>query len=499
MILEFHNKLKQKLPQLWISSDDGTLKDFCDDHSGNHGEIPVALVKPKSIKQLQELVVFCRETGLRLQPVSSKGNHFRGDTLCASDTVVVDMSEFNEVIRTDRRNRVLMFEAGVTFNTLVEAAKRVGLRPMLPLCPKPGKSALTSYLDREPTISPRFQWDISDPMLCVEVITGTGQLFRTGAAAGPGDLTDQWKAGDAQKFPQGPGALDVMHIFQGAQGGMGVVTWCTAKAESIPVDENLYMLESELLEPLIETAYGLLRRHHPDICFILNGSALAAITHREVEDWLKGKDELSPWHLVFSISRPKIAGEEKLAYVLREIKELCKQHGLTRSLDGFQVKHQLLYDIITNPSHPVNERWWKLAGMPSTREFFFQTTLNKASSFLPTAKSICEQYRRGWENVLCYIQPQLGGRCCHMEFIFPTDSSALSASDEMLRLLAKEMKANGAFFSRPYGAFGSAAISGESGMPIIRKLKNIFDPDRIFSPNNLIFSDGPSDKTKDAA
>ncbi|MBW2366584.1 MAG: hypothetical protein JRH15_01725 [Deltaproteobacteria bacterium] len=75
-----------------------------------------------------------------------------------------------------------------------------------------------------------------------------------------------------------------------------------------------------------------------------------------------------------------------------------------------------------------------------------------------------------------------------MEFIFPTDSSALSASDEMLGLLAETLKSHGAFFSRPYGAFSEASLAGESGLPIIRKLKNIFDPDRIFSPNSLIFS-----------
>lgn len=481
------DKFNSNLPELWVSCDEETLKDYSEDNSGNRGEIPLALVKPKSVKQLRDLVLFCQETGLRLQPISSKGVHYRGDTLCASNTVIADMSEFNEVIRTDRRNRVLMFETGVTFDKLVASAKATDLRPMLTLCPRPGKSALTSYLDREPTIYPRFQWDLSDPMLCVEMISGTGQLFRTGAAAGPGDLTHQWTAGDAQKFPMGPGAIDVMRIFQGAQGGLGVVTWCTAKAEVMPEFENLYVLESESLEPLIETVYGLLRRHHPDICFILNAAGLAAITHREVEDWLKAKDEFSSWHLVFSLSRPKIAGEEKLAYVRREIMELCERHGLSRSLSGFQVKHQLLYDIITNPSHPHNERWWKLAGMPSTRELFFQTTLDRAPSFLPAAMSICQQHKRGWENVLCYIQPQLGGRCCHMEFIFPTDSSALSASNEMIGLLAKTLKSKGAFFSRPYGAFGEASLADESGVPILRKLKNIFDPEHIFSPNNLIF------------
>lgn len=486
---EILSRFKQKIPELNVFCDADSLNDYREDLSGYRGETPLALAKPDTVKQLSDLVIFCRESGVRLQPISSKGSHFRGDTLCAADTIIVDMSEFNQVVRTDRRNRVLMFEAGVTFDNLAVSAKKTGLRPMLPLCPQPGKSALTSYLDREPTIYPRFQWDISDPMLCVEMITGTGQLFRTGAAAGPGDLTDQWKAGDAQKFPMGPGALDTMRIFQGAQGGLGVVTWCTTKAEAMPVYENLFVLESDELEPLIETAYGMLRRHHPDICFILNGPGMAAITHREIDDWLKRKEALKPWHLVFSLSRPMIAGEEKLAYVRKEISALCKQHGLTGSLDGFQVKHQSLHDIILNPSHPTNERWWKLAGMPSTRELFFQTTLDKTPSFLPAAKTICQQHKRGWENVLCYIQPQIGGRCCHMEFIFPTDSSTLSASDEMLGLLAKTMKSQGGFFSRPYRAFGKAALDGETGLPVIRKLKNIFDPDRIFSPGSLIFSD----------
>ena len=79
-----------------------------------------------------------------------------------------------------------------------------------------------------------------------------------------------------------------------------------------------------------------------------------------------------------------------------------------------------------------------------------------------------------------------------MEFIFPTDDSQSSASDGMLELLAHEMKAKGGFFSRPRKAFGAGVISGESGAPIIRKLKNIFDPDRIFTPDNLVFTNGSS-------
>ncbi|MCP4688335.1 MAG: FAD-binding oxidoreductase, partial [Desulfobacterales bacterium] len=221
---DISDKFTAALPDLRISSDAATLKGFGEDERGARGATPIALVKPESGKQLRELVLFCGKNGLRLRTMSSKGAHFTKDARCAPETVMLDMSKFDAVIQTNRRNRVLMFEAGVTFDTLTASAGETGLRPLLPLCPRPGKSALTSYLDREPTIYPRFQWDLSDPMLCVEMITGAGQLFRTGSAAGPGDLTDQWKAGDAQKFPMGPGALDAMRLFQGARGGLGVVT-----------------------------------------------------------------------------------------------------------------------------------------------------------------------------------------------------------------------------------------------------------------------------------
>jgi hypothetical protein len=41
---------------------------------------------------------------------------------------------------------------------------------------------------------PKYHWDIGDPLACVEVIFGTGDMFRTGAAAGPGSLEEQWAA-----------------------------------------------------------------------------------------------------------------------------------------------------------------------------------------------------------------------------------------------------------------------------------------------------------------
>ena len=49
-------------------------------------------------------------------------------------------------------------------------------------------------LEREPVTMPKYQWDISDPLACTQVFFGTGDEFRTGQAAGPGTIKEQWKA-----------------------------------------------------------------------------------------------------------------------------------------------------------------------------------------------------------------------------------------------------------------------------------------------------------------
>jgi FAD/FMN-containing dehydrogenase len=426
-------------------------------------------------------VCHARRSDRRLQPVSSTGGHYRGDTLCAAETAIVDLSGFDEIVRCDRRNRALMFEAGVAFDALANAARAAGLRPMLPLCPRPGKSALAAYLDREPTIYPRFQWDIADPLLCTEIVLGSGELFRTGSAAGPGSLVEQWLAGDAQKNPMGPGPADFMRIFQGAQGAFGIVTWCSTKAEPVPCEETLYVVGSDTLEPLIEMTYGLLRRNHPDVCFLVDGPALAALEQRDRATFERTRASRQPWNLVFSLSKPRFAGDEKLAYVRREVCELGRSLGLGDDLDGFASGREALLRILTDPAHPTNTRWWKLAGRAATQELFLQATMDRVPDLLAVAAAVLRDHGFGDHDLLRYVQPQLGGRCCHLELVLPTDAPAeLSA---LLVQLTRELRAAGGYFSRPHGPGRDAAVEGQSALPLLRKLGRIFDPDAVFLPN----------------
>jgi len=173
-----------------VSDTPEALEAYSRDESFVRRMKPQFVARPENVAEVQEIVKWANSTGTPLIPVSSGPPHFRGDTVPSLGGVVVDLS------------------------------------PM-PLCPRSSKSVIGSCLEREPTMIPKYQWDISDPLLCTEVVFGTGDLFRTGEAAGPGSLEDQWASGQAQTNAMGPFQVDFFRLIQGSQGTMGILTWAT--------------------------------------------------------------------------------------------------------------------------------------------------------------------------------------------------------------------------------------------------------------------------------
>ena len=181
----------------------------------------------------------------------------------------------NRIVRLDLEHRIAMVEPGVTFRDLIPAAREAGLRLNLPLLPRATKSVVGSLLEREPVIMPKYHWDISDPMACTEVVYGSGDVFRTGSAAGPGTLEEQWTAGAAQNEAAGPMQAGFLRLIQGGQGTMGIVTWATVRCEHLPSIEEPYLVGSDKLDSLLEFAYWLIRNRLADDCLLLNDSNLA--------------------------------------------------------------------------------------------------------------------------------------------------------------------------------------------------------------------------------
>jgi hypothetical protein len=451
---------------------------------------PAYVVKPQNADAIQELVELANETLTPLVSVSSGPPHFRGDTVPGTGgAVIIELSGMKKIIRVDRYHRVAMVEPGVTFGELIPAAKKEGIRLNMPLLPKKSKSVIGSMLEREPVIMPKYQWDISDPLACIEVIFGNGDAFRTGQAAGPGTIEEQWAAGGAQKAPYGPGPIAWHRLIQGAQGTMGVVTWASLRCELLPSLEEPFLVGSPKLGVLFEMASWLVRRRMPNECFILNSSSLAAIMAKKWPgDYRDLKDALPPWLLFYNLAGYDYYPEDRVKYQKKDILNITRQLGVEAIKAVGEISAN---EILRAVQQPSGEPYWKIRYKGACEEIFFLTIYDKLESQIEVMYGLAEKVGYATSDMGVYIQPIVQGTSIHCEFnLFydPVNPSEVQRVKKLSALAVKHLIAHGAYFSRPYGESAGMIMNRNAASVIaLTRIKKILDPNNVMNPGKLCF------------
>jgi len=461
------------------------LQEYSRDQSFAPKIRPRSIVKLQSRNQVADLIKWANETATPLVPVSSGSPHFNGDTVpSVGGTIILDLSGLNNVIRVDRKNRVVMIEPGVTFGELIPRVTRAGIKLNLPLLPRSNKSVIGSMLERQPVIMPLYQWDAMDPLTCVEVVFGSGDVFRTGSASGPGTLEEQWKTKQAQVRPMGPGATDFGRLLQGAQGTLGIVTWATVKCEYLPDLQKPFIIGSDEYEKLADFAYRMLWYKSGDECFILNNTDFASIFSQTLQEYEKVKAALPAWLLFFALSGYKYYPEEKIAYQESILGEEAKKSGLQLSnvMSGISADR-----ILKSVSRPSAEPYWQ----ERCQDLFFLTTLDRVERFVKIMYAVADKNALPDADIGIYVQPMVQGTSCHCEFdiFYNHEDAAQSAKAKKVYEEASIALLNaGAYFSRPYGALADIAYQKDAEMTAaLRKVKGIFDPNNILNVGKLCF------------
>ena len=485
---------KRKLVQIVgagnVSYEQATLNEYSSDLSFVNAVKPACVVKPEKTEDIRKIVKLANDTQTPLVPVSSGPPHFRGDTVPGTGgSVVVDLSSMKKIIRVDRYHRVAMVEPGVTFGELIPAAAREGIRLNMPLLPKKSKSVVGSMLEREPVIMPKYQWDMSDPLACVEVIWGAGDDFRTGQAAGPGTIEEQWAAGAVQKAPYGPGPIAWHRLVQGAQGTMGIVTWASLRCELLPSCEEPFLVGSEYLDRLFELSQLLLRRRLANECFILNSTNLAAImTKNWLKDYQKLRDSLPSWVLFYNLAGYEYFPEERIDYQIKDISDMTQRIGLESLKSVGGVSANELLKMVRQPSA---EPHWKLRYKGASEDIFFLTIYDNLEKQIGVMTELVDKAGCPVSDMGVYIQPLVQGTSVHCEFnlFYDHDNHAEAARVRKLSGSAvKTLMANSAFFSRPYGESAKKIINRDAAtVAALSKIKKILDPENIMNPGKLYF------------
>lgn len=447
---------------------------------------PRLVVRPGSQDEVQRLVAWANASGTPLVPVSSGPPHFHGDTVPgAPGTIIVDLTRLRRVLRVDRRNRICVIEPGVTWAELQPALAEYGMRVTPPLAPRASKSVVAGLLERTPTLIPRYNYHLPEPLRDCGVVWGSGEIMYTGeAGSGPLSLEEQWRSGVVQAEHKGPAQTDFCRFLTGAQGTMGIVTWASVKCELLPTAQRSVVVSAPRLEDVVPFLYQLNRVRLGDEVLVLNGAFLARLLAASGE----GCEDLPAWNVLIGLGGRRHLAEERVRVQEADLEVLTAQHGLAPASAVGGVDAGRLADVAAG----CCETPWKLAAKGGTSDIFFLTTLDKAQGYIEMAHDVVTSLGFSASDVGVYIQPQHQGVSWHVEVSLAYDPGDATASANARRFhdaASERLIAAGAYFSRPYGSWARPVYDRDAASrEALCKVKRIFDPLGVMNPGKLCFA-----------
>lgn len=464
------------------------LESYAKDQSFAVPMMPLLVVKPENAAQVQELVKWANETKTPLVPVSSGAPHFKGDTVpSVPESVIVDLSGMNKIISINRQQRMAVIEPGVTYEQLQEALAKEGMTLSSSLRPKANKSVLTSVLEVEPRLNCLHQFNYTEPIRCTEVTFGDGnQIFTGEAGNGAKDLQKQWEQEKWQVHSNGPQMTDMLRMVLQAQGSMGIVTWASLKCELLPTIKKMYIVPAKKSIDLEAFAYKVIWSRFGDKLYMMNRAYLANLLGETAEKIAELKTELPNWVAAVGLSGDIVLPEMKVSGQEQDIAEIAKLAGLQflSAIPGATGE-----EVLSKSINPSGKIYWKQTYKGAFQDLFFITTLDKTSKFIDAMYELAIEAGYPTEDLGIYIQPQHMGTSVHLEFNLPYDQDNAKEVKKVKALYEKasrEMSKLGGYYARPYDIWAGIQLNKDAqSYEILKKMKNIFDPNNIMNTGKL--------------
>ena len=164
-------QIKEDLTKIFgaenVSDDPAALQSYSRDYSLNTPRTPNYIVRPRNTDEVQKVVKLANEYGIPVVPCSS-GIHFYGNTIPNLGGIVLDLRRMNRILDVDLPNKMVRVEPGVTWGQLQTELAKHKMMGLCPLLPHPLKSVLTSHLEREPMLIPKFEY--AGSLVTLEVV-----------------------------------------------------------------------------------------------------------------------------------------------------------------------------------------------------------------------------------------------------------------------------------------------------------------------------------------
>lgn len=214
MTLTIDTSALAALPSVSLAWDERAA--VANDRSGLAGETPLAVARPRSVAEVQDVLRVTHALHIPVVPRGA-GTGLAGGATARENAIVLDLSGLDRILRIDPQTRLAVVEPGVLTAELDREAARHGLR----YAPDPASAAISTVGGNIATNAGGLRCVkhgvTRDAVRGLDVVLADGTLIRTG--------------GPTVKSSVG---YDLTRLFVGSEGTLGVIVGATVALKPLP-------------------------------------------------------------------------------------------------------------------------------------------------------------------------------------------------------------------------------------------------------------------------
>lgn len=411
-----------------------------------NGGLPGAVVFPEDVNRLAEVMKAASKEKVKVVPFGSGTDVWRG-LLPLSDFVAVSLKKMNKIIEFDQDNQTVHVEAGLLYKDLNQVLKKARL--FLPMDPDNEDQMTVGGLIAANAFGPRkLAYGVTkDYLLGLELVLPTGEIVRTGGRT----------VKNVQDY-------DNTRFLAGSWGTLAIITKVLFKLKPLPEKETTVLIPADL-KKVFEIATKLRNEFEPTALEVMDKNAKKVFEAKNPSLKTEGNALLL------------VAFAGFMEPVDWQVEELQKLFSKTRLLSEEEaaVAWQSRKELLSNYAGKKGAiRASAALPFTKTAEFISQVRQRLDASYPQGA--LVAHFGNG--HVYLYLDRP------------PDEYAQVSSFIKEISELAKSL--NGYLVVDNVQDLSLAKeyvrSKGEAVLPLLRRIKDAFDPQHILTPNSKVMA-----------
>uniref|UniRef100_A0A7C2ZNV6 D-lactate dehydrogenase (cytochrome) n=1 Tax=Ignisphaera aggregans TaxID=334771 RepID=A0A7C2ZNV6_9CREN len=460
-----------------VVTDEKELIKYSSDHSFVKPTTPIAIVRPGSVEEVQQILEYANKFLVPITPLSGGTNNL-GGTIPAPGGVILDLRRMNRILDVDPRASMASIEPGVTFEQLQQFLAKYSHRALTPIELPKTSSALSTYLD----LAPLYGWVYyaEEILTTMTIVLPDGTLIKTGQQAFP---QIKWPYVHSHASPFA-GLMN--YIWYQSQGTLGVVTQGWIKIKPIGETVEAFFVGIDDEKDLYKVVREIMWLRYPRDMAIFNNTDAALFFAEDSPDYSSKVADLASklpkWVVAFTLRSRKDGVEVMVA----DLKDKLGALGL-RLLDDLPDVPNAKEKFISEVAYPSG--WPKYSKYRGARTVLpFICSLKDIPSMYQALQKLAEKHGFPANNVGVTIAPtdRIGVVACNVAFNRALEGEEVQKAKKLYLDVALELLKLGAFYSRPYGVLAKLMYErAQVYYEVLMKIKRTLDPNNIMNPRRL--------------